>query len=111
MEMGVSVSNGSDCPVEPPNVLAGIQCAVSRTYLPDQAFTVQEALDSYTIKGAFASFEEQIKGQIRPGMLADFVILDKNPFDVPACEIRDISVCATYLGGRKVFSCNSSGNV
>ena len=111
MEMGVSVSNGSDCPVEPPNVLAGIQCAVSSTYLPDQAFTVQEALDSYTIKGAFASFEEQIKGQIRPGMLADFVILDKNPFDVPACEIRDISVCATYLGGRKVFSCNSSGDV
>ncbi|MBO6041521.1 MAG: amidohydrolase, partial [Oscillospiraceae bacterium] len=69
---GCSVSNGTDCPVELPDAMAGIQCAVTRTtlrdrvgpYLPDQAFTVQEALDSYALRGAEASFEETFKGRI-----------------------------------------------
>lgn len=72
MNNGVSVSNGTDCPVELPDALACMQCAVTRTtlrdhvgpYLPDQKFTVQEALDSYTIRSAEASFEENVKGQI-----------------------------------------------
>ena len=59
MKQGVSVSNGTDCPVELPDALASMECAVTRTtikdhvgpYLPDEAFTVQEALDSYTIRG------------------------------------------------------------
>ena len=63
---GVSVSNGTDCPVELPDVLGGIQCAVTRKtlkdqigpYLPDQAFTVQEAIDSFTTRSAEGSFEE-----------------------------------------------------
>ncbi len=107
---GVSVSNGSDCPVERPDVLAGIQCAVTRKslaggkpYLEEQAFTVQEALDSFTIRGAEASFEENLKGRIAPGMLADFVILGANPFAVPPEKIASIPVMATYLGGREVY--------
>lgn len=111
MEKGVYVSNGSDCPVELPRVMAGIQCAVTRTtldgsagpYLPHEAFTVQEALDSYTQQGARASFEEHIKGQLKPGMLADFVVLNGNPFQVPADQLSSISVCSTYVGGQKVF--------
>ena len=111
MDMGVSVSNGTDCPVELPYALGGIQCAVTRTslhdhcgpYLPDQAFTVQEALDSYTIRSAEASFEENRKGQIKAGMLADFVILDENPFDVPQDAIKDIKVCEVYVDGRQVY--------
>jgi len=111
MKGGVSVSNGTDCPVELPDALAGMQCAVTRTtlhdqvgpYLPDQAFTVQEALDSYTVRGAEASFEEQVKGQIAPGMLADFVVLGENPFAVSPHTIKDIPVLETYLGGKKVF--------
>lgn len=111
MRNGVSVSNGSDCPVELPDVMAGIQCAVTRqtlrkdvpAYLPEQAFTVQEALDSYTIRGAQSSFDEKKKGQIKPGMLADFVVLGENPFRVAADRIKEIPVCATYLGGRKVY--------
>ncbi|MDO4329153.1 MAG: amidohydrolase [Lachnospiraceae bacterium] len=103
----VHTSNGSDCPVELPNVLAGIQCAVTRTtlkdhigpYLPEQALTVKQAIDSFTKEGAHASFEEEIKGQIRPGMLADFVVLGKNPFAVDAEQIHKIPVCATYVGG------------
>lgn len=108
---GVSVSNGSDCPVELPDVLAGIQCAVTRKnlrgdrgpYLATEAFTVQEAIDSYTIGSAKACFSETINGQIRPGMLADFVVLGDNPFTVAPEKIKDIPVCATYLSGKKVY--------
>ena len=111
MQNGVSVSNGTDCPVELPDVLACIQCAVTRTtfrghigpYLPDQCFTVQEALDSYTLKGAESSFEESFKGRIAPGMTADFVVLGKNPFETDPEALKDIPVRATYLGGKAVY--------
>lgn len=111
METGATVSNGTDCPVELPDALACIQCAVTRKtlkdqigpYLPDQAFTVKEALDSYTGGGAYASFEENIKGKISPGMLADFVVLEENPFETPPEKLREIPVRETYLGGRKVY--------
>lgn len=109
-DLGATVSNGSDCPVELPNVLGGIQCAVTRRdlkgvgpYLPEQAFTVQEALDSFTKAGAWASFEEDVKGQIRPGMLADFVVLGEDPFTVEPGKIQDIPVLGTYVGGERVY--------
>lgn len=108
--MGATVSNGSDCPVELPRVMAGIQCAVTRCdlkgegpYLPEEAFTVQEAIDSFTKAGAYASFEEEFKGKIRPGMLADFVILGENPFEAEKMRIKDIPVLATFVGGKCVF--------
>lgn len=110
MNMGVTVSNGSDCPVEKPFALGGMQCAVTRRdlngngeYLPHEAFTVQEALDSFTKWSAFASFEEHLKGQIREGMLADFTVLGKNPFEVSAETIREIPVKKVYLGGKRVY--------
>ena len=108
--LGATVSNGTDCPVELPFALGGIQCAVTRRtlkgrgpYLPQEAFTVQEALDGYTYWGAYASFQEQTKGRIEKGMIADFVVLGDNPFEVDENSIKDIPVCATYLGGRQVY--------
>ena len=110
LDKGVCVSNGSDSPVELPNVMSGIQCAVTRQsldgygpYLPREAFTVQEALESFTIAGARASFEETKKGCIREGMLADFVILSEDPFRTDPTDLHSISVQAAYLGGEKVF--------
>ena len=111
MDAGVSVSNGSDCPVELPDVMAGIQCAVTRTtlrdylgpYLPRQAFTVQESLDSYTVRGAEASFEENVKGRIAPGYMADFVVLGADPFETNPFALRDIPVLETYLAGERVY--------
>lgn len=111
MKNGCVVSNGTDCPVELPDAMAGIQCAVTRTtlkdhmgpYLPDEAFTVQEALDSYTYNGAIASFEEKVKGLIAPGYMADFVVLGANPFDADPFTLKDIPIEATYLNGKKVF--------
>ena len=111
LRAGVSVSNGSDCPVELPDVMEGIECAVTRCsldgtgpYLPQEAFTVQEALDSFTIRSAEASFEETVKGRIAEGYLADFVILGADPFEAEPAQIHSIPVLATYLGGRCVYS-------
>ena len=104
----VHTSNGSDCPVELPDVMAGIQCAVTRTtlkdhvgpYLPEQALSVKEAIDSFTVEGAYASFEEYVKGRIREGMLADFVVLEENPFETEADRLREIGIWETYVGGN-----------
>lgn len=108
---GGTVSNGTDCPVELPDALACIQCAVTRKtlrdqagpYLPEERFTVQEALDSYTSAGAYASFEEERKGKIAPGMMADFVVLGQNPFETEETALKDIPVLATYLNGKMVY--------
>ena len=111
LDGGLTVSNGSDCPVELPDVMKGIECAVTRRsmdgtgpYLPEQAFSVKEALDSFTTAGARASFEENIKGGIAPGLLADFVILAQDPFETEPNELHSISVEKTFLGGEEVFS-------
>ena len=110
MDMGLTVSNGTDCPVELPDALRGIQCAVTRAplaggeaYLPGEAFTVREALDSYTSAGARASFEEGEKGRVAPGYLADFVILDQDPFQTDPMALHSIPVRETYLAGEQVY--------
>ena len=111
MDAGVSVSNGSDSPVERPDVMAGIQCAVTRKniqgtagpYLPKEVFSVQEALDGFTLRGAQSSFEEDRKGRIAPGMLADFVVLGGNPFTTAPEELHKIPILETYLGGKCVY--------
>ena len=72
-------------------------------YLPEQAFSVKEALDSFTINSAKASFEEDHKGLIKDGYLADFVVLEEDPFTVDPKKIHEIKVKATYLGGQCVY--------
>ena len=89
--------------------MAGIQCGVTRRdlngwgpYLPEEGFSVQEAIDSFTAAGSYASFEENTKGMIRPGMMADFVVLQDNPFDVSPDQLKDIPVLQTVLSGKTV---------
>lgn len=111
MDSGVSVSNGSDCPVELPNVMEGIQCAVTRKnldstkgpFLKEQALSLEEAIKTYTIMGAYGSFEEDTKGSIEVGKVADFVVLNQDPFDVYENNIKDINVLATYIDGKLVY--------
>lgn len=115
LSMGVSVSNGSDCPVERPDVMAGIQCAVTRatldgskTFLKEQALTVEEAISTYTVMGAAASFEEEEKGTLSVGKLADFAVLEQ---DIRVCApdtIKDTAVLATYVGGVCVYKKENS---
>ena len=109
-DAGLSVSNGSDAPVEVPDALRGIECAVTRTsldgtgpYLPKQAFSVKEAIDSFTIESAKASFEENCKGLIKEGYLADFVVLDQDLFAIDPYKIHEVKVLQTYLSGDCVY--------
>lgn len=112
LHMGVHVSNGTDCPVEKPDPMRGIQCAVTRQplnadlppYRAEEQMTVEEALGTYTSEGAYASFEENVKGRIAPGMLADFTVLDQNPFETDPQTLASIRVLQTWLGGERVYS-------
>ena len=101
---------GSDCPVELPNVLKGIQCAVTRKtlkgvgpYVEKEALSLEEAIQAFTLNGAYASFEEGSKGSIEVGKAADFVVLSDNPFEVDVNKIKDIRVLRTYLNGTRVY--------
>lgn len=117
LDLGLDVSNGSDAPVEYPDVLAGIQCAVTRTtldgtktFLPDQSISVEEALQTFTSMGARASFEEKEKGMLLPGMAADFTVLSQ---DIRYClpgAIKDTKVCRTFVNGTCVYDSEESNN-
>jgi predicted amidohydrolase YtcJ len=110
---GAQVAFGSDWYVAPATPLEGIYAAVTRRtlddanpdgWVPDQKITVEEALRAYTYGGAYASFEEDIKGTLKPVMLADFVLIDRVLTEIPPEQIRDSKVLRTIVGGRVVFS-------
>ena len=112
IDAGFVVTGSSDCPVEPYNPFLGIYAAVTRQDLdgwpeggwyPENKLSVYEALCLYTKNGAYASFEEKIKGTIATGKLADFIIIDKDPYKVAASELKNIHVLKTYLGGNITF--------
>ena len=103
---------GSDWPVAPATPLEGIYAAVTRRtlddkhpdgWVPEQKVTVEEALRAYTSGAAYAAFEETIKGTLAPGFLADFVVLGRDIFSIPAEEIRHVPVDMTVVGGTVVF--------
>jgi predicted amidohydrolase YtcJ len=74
-----------------------------RVWGENQKITVDEAIRVATTNGARASYEENIKGTIATGKLADFVVLEKDPHDVPPDTIKDIKVVRTVAGGRTTF--------
>ena len=92
--------------------LLGIYSAVTRQTLggqpaggwfPEERITLESALKAYTTGNAWAAGEENIKGKIAPGFLADLVVLDRNPFQVQPTEIKDLKVLLTLAGGKVVF--------
>jgi len=106
LDAGINVTQTSDYPPGPFEPMMAIQSSVTRRdyngnlWGPSQRITVEEAIKVGTIHGAYASFEEQIKGSLEVGKLADLVVLDQNPLKVDPMSIIDIPIQRTMVGGK-----------
>ncbi len=110
IDSGAVISNGTDVPVEPIDPLVSFYASVTRrlrggrTFFPEQAMTREEALKSYTWNGAYAAFEEDQKGSLLPGKLADITIWSHNLLTCPEEQILQAKVRATIVGGQVKYS-------
>lgn len=114
---GIIEAAGSDVPVTPISPWWGIWAAVARremesgqTLAPEERISIEQALTLYTRNGAYAGFEENIKGVLEPGKLADFIVIDRNVMNVPADELKDVKVLQTFVGGNKVYDQTAAAN-
>jgi hypothetical protein len=109
MKSGAVISNGTDAPVEDVNPIACYYATVSRrlkdgsVFFPDQRMSREEALRSYTWSGAYAAFEEDIKGSLKTGKLADITVLSKDILTVPEDQILSTEVLYTIVGGKILY--------
>ena len=109
LDSGALICNGTDAPVEDVDPIKCFYASVTRRlddgsfFYPDQAMTREEALRSYTLNGALASFQEKILGSITPGKLADFVVLSQNILTCPDDQILQTEVLMTFIGGKLVY--------
>ncbi len=116
-EEGAVVTNGTDVPVEAIDPLASFHCTVARE-VPDadtvftegESLSPRQALESYTINNAYAAFEEDVKGTLTPGKLADIAVLSENILDGSHDAIREAEVDLTVLGGEVVYERGSNGD-
>lgn len=112
IEDNAVLSFGSDWSVAPASPVMGIYAAVTRStldgknpngWVPEQKISVREALKAYTKNAAYASFDENIKGTLETGKLADFVVLNENIFKTEPSQIKNIKVLQTFVGGKMVY--------
>ena len=115
LDHGVKLAFGTDWFVAPLNPMLGLYAAVTRAtldgknpdgWVPEEKITLPEAVEAYTMGSAFAEFQENVKGSITPGKLADMVILSDNIFDVKPEAIRSVKVETTIVGGKIVYGGN-----
>lgn len=111
LDAGVVIANGTDAPVEDVNPFANLYASVTRkpldgspAFYPKQAMTREEALRSYTLSNAYAAFEEDIKGSLEPGKLADIIVLSKDLLHCSDDEILQTRVLMTMIGGQIVYT-------
>jgi hypothetical protein len=118
MQHGVRLAFGTDWPVAPLDPMLTLYAAVTRATLdgkfpqgwfPEQKLSVQEAIAAYTIGSAFAEFQEQEKGSIEPGKLADMVLLSQDVLTIAPAAIRDTHVLKTFLGGVEIYDAATAG--
>lgn len=109
---GARVAGGSDFPVESHNPMLGLAAAVTRQneqgepaggWQPQERMTREQALRAFTQDAAYGSFEEEDKGALKPGMLADFIVLDRDILTCPPGEIARAKVLRTVVGGETVY--------
>ena len=113
IDSGAVLVNGTDVPVEPADPFASFYALVTRKTLqgtpeggfePQQKITRVEALQADTLNPAFGAFEESFKGILAPGMVADFVVLDRDIMTIPAAEILETKVLQTVMNGQVVYT-------
>jgi predicted amidohydrolase YtcJ len=115
LQSGAIVSNGTDVPVERIDPVRNFYASVTRRtadgslFYPDQRMTRAEALRSYTLAAAYAAFEEDRKGSLAPGKLADLVVLSRDLLTVPEPEILEARVDLTIVGGKVRFERAEAG--
>ena len=111
-DAGAVQAFGSDFPVFSMEVLRGIYCAVTRTtpegtprggWYPENRIPVEAALRHFTSDAAYASFDEEVKGTLAPGKLADFVVLSEDILSMHPAEIRKARVLLTVMGGKETY--------
>ena len=108
-QSGAMVTNGTDAPVEDIDPIASFWATIARelpdgtVFEPDQRLTRDQALRSYTLNNAYAAFEEDLKGSIAAGKLADIVVLSRDIMTVPVDEVRDAVVDFTIVGGEVLY--------
>jgi predicted amidohydrolase YtcJ len=110
LQKGVVLAFGTDYPVEPITPFRGLYAAVTRTsedgrktYFPEQKLTIHQAIAAYTTGSAYAEFSETEKGLLKPGMLADFVVLDRDITAVVPSKLLETKVLRTVVGGKTVY--------
>jgi predicted amidohydrolase YtcJ len=109
MKTGAIVANGTDAPVEDVDPIASYYATVSRklkdgkVFYPDQRMSRMEALKSYTMNGAYAAFEEENRGSLKPGKYADITVLSKDILKIPEDEIPTAKVVYTIVGGKVLY--------
>jgi len=113
LESGAIIASGSDFPVELAEPFHGLYAAVTRQdraglptggWYADQSLTRAEALHSFTLAAAYAAHQETRLGSLETGKWADFIVVDRDYFEIPAAEIDDIRVLETWVGGQRVYS-------
>jgi predicted amidohydrolase YtcJ len=106
---GAVVTNGTDAPVEDVDPIPSFHCSVTReirdgsAFFPANAMTREQALRSYTLSNAYAAFEEDLKGSLTPGKLADIVVMSTDIMTAPADEVARAKVLYTIVGGEVLF--------
>jgi predicted amidohydrolase YtcJ len=110
LKKGVTLAFGTDYPVEPVTPFRGLYAAVTRKsedgkeeYFPQEKLTMEQAIAAYTTGSAFAEFAEKEKGTLAPGMLADFVVLDRDVTAVTPEKVLGTKVLRTVVGGKTVY--------
>src|SRR6184192_3861668 len=113
LKRGVPLAFGTDYPVEPVTPFRGLYAAVTRRseddkreYFPEQKISMEQAIAAYTTGSAFAEFSEKEKGTLAPGMLADFVVLDRDVTSIPPLKVLGTRVLRTVVGGKTVYEAN-----
>ncbi len=116
VDSGAIVTNGTDAPVEDVDPIASFYASVTRrltdkfTFFPGQVLTREQAIRSYTIDNAYAAFEENTKGSLVPGKLADIVVLNNDLIQCDAEEIKNTRVIMTIIDGRIAYQAEKSPN-